>query len=60
MDFVVEDLDGSFELIQVVWDISDKKTFAREKRALLQAEKELGIKGRIITPQDYILDCLKN
>lgn len=60
VDFVVEDLDGSFELIQVVWDISDKKTLDREKRALLQAEKELGIKGRIITPQDYILDCLKN
>ena len=60
IDFVVENLDGSLELIQVVWDISDKKTLDREKRALLQAEKELGIKGRIITPQDYILDCLKN
>ncbi len=60
VDFVVEDLDGSFELIQVVWDISDKKTLDREKRALVQAEKELGIKGQIITPQDYILGCVKN
>ena len=59
VDFIVENFDGYLELIQVVWDISDKTTLDREKRALLQAEKELGIKGRIITPQEYILEYLK-
>lgn len=56
IDFVVESLNGSLELLQAVWDINDKNTLDREKRALLQAEKELGIKGRIITPQDYIFE----
>lgn len=35
-------------MIQVVWDQSDPLTFEREERALKSAEKELGIKGRII------------
>jgi predicted AAA+ superfamily ATPase len=59
IDFVVENIDGSLELLQAVWDKSDESTLEREKRALDAAEKELGIKGRIITPQDYILECLK-
>lgn len=54
VDFVVEHLDGSFELLQVVWDMSDVKTVEREQRALKQAEGELGIKGRIVTAQDYL------
>lgn len=59
IDFVVENRDGSFELLQAVWDVSDPKTLEREERALQQAEKELGIQGRILTPQDYIVDSLK-
>lgn len=59
IDFVVKNPDGSFELLQVVWDISDSKTFEREKRALKQAEKELGIKGKILTSQDYIIEYLE-
>lgn len=59
IDFVIENPDGSLELLQAVWDMSDEKTFEREKRALEIAEKELGIKGRIITPKDYVLECLK-
>jgi hypothetical protein len=59
IDFVVEGLDGSLELIQAVWDISDQKTLDRENRALLAAEKELGLKGKIITPEKYILETLK-
>ena len=39
--------------------MSDPKTLEREVRVLEQAEKELGIKGRILTPQDYIMECLK-
>ncbi|SCA63727.1 Uncharacterized protein MJ1544 [Chlamydiales bacterium SCGC AG-110-M15] len=59
IDFVVEGQDGSIELLQVVWDVGDPRTLEREKRALEHAEKELGIKGRIVTPQDYISDSLK-
>jgi uncharacterized protein len=58
IDFVVENPDGSFELIQAVWDASDQKTYDRENRALQMAEKELGIKGKIITPQEYIFETL--
>lgn len=59
IDFVVKSPEGAFELIQVVWDASDPKTLKREQRALEQAEKELGIKGRILTPMDYLEGYLK-
>jgi uncharacterized protein len=54
IDFVAVDQDGSRELIQVTWDMSDAKTAEREQRALRQAEKELGIKGRVVTLRDYL------
>jgi len=54
VDFVAVDKDGSRELIQVTLDMSEPKTAEREKRALEQAEQELGIKGRIITLNDYL------
>lgn len=38
----------------MVWDTSDTKTLQREERALLAAEKELGINGHLLTAQDYI------
>jgi len=53
IDFVTVDKMGERELIQVTWDMSDPKTADREQRALDQAERELGIKGRIITSRDY-------
>jgi len=53
VDFVTVDKNGERELIQVTWDMSDPKTAEREQRALENAEKELGIKGRIITSRDY-------
>ena len=59
IDFVVENQDGSLELQQVVYDTSDLKTLEREQRALKQAKEELGIEGRIITPEDYVLDFLE-
>lgn len=55
VDFVTVDSEGNRELIQVVWDIADPKTTEREQRALSQAEKELGIKGRIITLREYLM-----
>lgn len=53
VDFVTVAKSGERELIQVTWDMNDPKTAQREQRALEQAEKELGIKGRIITSRDY-------
>jgi hypothetical protein len=41
-------------MIQVVWDKSDPLTFEREERALISAEKELGIKGRMIDYETYL------
>lgn len=54
IDFVTKDLDGQYELIQVVWDLNDKLTLEREERALKSAEKELGIKGKIIDKDSYL------
>lgn len=56
IDFVTEGVDGQMELIQVVWDISDPDTLKRETRALEAAKAELGIKGRLLTANDYIND----
>lgn len=57
VDFVTVDNDGQQECIQVYWDTSDPKTLEREKRALAQAEQELGIVGKIIRPQEYLRVC---
>ncbi|MCX7122046.1 MAG: ATP-binding protein [Gammaproteobacteria bacterium] len=55
VDFVTVDrTTGKRELIQVTWDMSDTATMDREQRALLAAENELKIKGRIITPLTYL------
>lgn len=59
IDFIVENSKGTMELIQAVWDVSDPKTMERENRALRAAEKELGIKGRILTAQNYVTESLK-
>lgn len=60
VDFVTRDLEGHFELIQVVWDQTDPVTFQREERALKSAEKELGIKGRIVDWESYLKAHLVN
>jgi predicted AAA+ superfamily ATPase len=47
IDFLL--MDGSnVQLIQVSADISDKNTLHREKRALIEAAKEIGITGGMI------------
>lgn len=53
IDFLTIDLSGNRELLQVCWDTSDEKTMEREQRALSQAEKELSVSGKIITPKEY-------
>ncbi len=54
VDFVTQDIQGRYEMIQVVWDTSDPKTLDREQRALAQAEKELGISGRLLDYSHYL------
>ncbi|NGX34611.1 MAG: hypothetical protein K1060chlam1_00964 [Candidatus Anoxychlamydiales bacterium] len=54
IDFVIKTPKGQQKFFQVVWNADDKKTFAREKRALNLAEKELKIKGEIITLESYL------
>lgn len=54
IDFIAISQDGSRELIQVAWETTDQSTLEREQRALKTAEKELGIKGKIITVESYL------
>lgn len=54
IDFITKDQEGHYEMIQVVFDKRDSSTLEREERALRSAEKELGIKGKIIDVEDYL------
>jgi predicted AAA+ superfamily ATPase len=54
IDFFTRSIDGTLHLYQVAWDISQPETLEREQRALTSAEKELGIKGQLITPATYL------
>jgi predicted AAA+ superfamily ATPase len=54
IDFLSRDKTGKMYLLQVVWDIKDAETLAREQRALKCAEEELKIKGEIITPAVWL------
>lgn len=56
IDFVTQDMQGKYEMIQVVWDTSDPLTLKREERALQQAEKELGFSGKLIDWTTYLRD----
>lgn len=53
VDFVVKNPRGKIMLYQSCFEASNKITWERENRALKGAEKELGIKGQIITPENY-------
>jgi hypothetical protein len=53
VDFLSRDRMGKFNLFQIVWDTSDPETFTTKKRALTEAETELGIQGQIITRENY-------
>lgn len=53
VDFVImEDLKVK-ELVQVVWDVSDKKNLRREERALLKAMEEFKLRKGLILTKDY-------
>ncbi len=59
VDFLSLDRKGKWHLYQVAWDISDRDTQEREILALEEAEKELGVKGKLITPEYYLTSFLK-
>jgi predicted AAA+ superfamily ATPase len=54
IDFITQDSQGKYEMIQVVWDMNDQKALERETRALRQAEQELGFLGRILDCTHYL------
>lgn len=54
IDFITQDNQGEYEMIQVVWDSKDQKTLERETRALRQAEQELGFPGRLLDYTHYL------
>jgi predicted AAA+ superfamily ATPase len=54
VDFLTRDLTGQLHLYQVASDATDSQTRQREMRALEEAQKELGIKGMLITKDNYI------
>lgn len=55
IDFFTRSLDGKLHLYQIVLEQREQQTYEREQRALAEAEKELKIKGSIITLQDYTM-----
>jgi hypothetical protein len=54
VDFLAKSFDNRLHLYQVVWDSSHPETLQRETRALQQAEKELNIKGQLVTPEKFL------
>lgn len=54
IDFITQDSLGKHEIIQVTWDAHDPLTLEREKRALTQAEKELGFPGKLVDTASYL------
>lgn len=58
VDFLAKTQTGEYKLYQVVWDMENQETQQREKRALEQAEKETGLSGKLITPENYLREEL--
>lgn len=54
IDFITQDSQGKYEMIQVVWETDDAQTLQREERALRQAEKELGFSGKLVDGATYL------
>jgi predicted AAA+ superfamily ATPase len=54
IDFLTIDPTNKIHIYQVVWDPTHPETLRRETRALKAAERELNIKGTLITPQTFL------
>jgi|HubBroStandDraft_4_1064222.scaffolds.fasta_scaffold100352_1 predicted AAA+ superfamily ATPase len=59
VDFLAQSLQGQKKLFQVVWNIDENETLAREERALKAGVLELGIKGEIVTLDSYLREGIK-
>lgn len=55
VDFLSVDDHGRAELVQVCYDVSDPATLHREKESLAAAQQELGLSGRLVTPESYLM-----
>lgn len=53
VDFVATRPNMKPRLFQVCWDYQREETRKREEASLEEAEKELGIRGEIVTPGNY-------
>ncbi len=60
IDFLSKDLHGKWHMYQVCLDITSSDTYEREILAMKEAEEELGLIGKLITPETYFGDFLKN
>lgn len=60
VDFITQDSQGKYEMIQVVWDTNDRETLERETRALRQAEQELGFPGKLLDYTHYLKRFISN
>lgn len=60
IDFITQDKQGKYEIIQVVWEMKETSTIEREKKALEEAQKELGFPVKIIDCESYLRDLVKN
>lgn len=59
VDFLATRPDRSLCLLQVCYDPSDEHTLNRECRALAEAEEELGLAGKLVTPQTWLEDVFE-
>jgi predicted AAA+ superfamily ATPase len=60
VDFFTKDIKGKPHLYQIVYNSDKPEIMQRETRALSDAERELGIKGKIITFDSYINNTLQD
>lgn len=60
IDFLSCDKEGVWHMYQVCYDMQDQATYEREISALNEAEEELGVKGKIVTPESYLTSFLKD
>lgn len=54
VDFITHGPNGRLHLIQVCYEMGDPETIKREEGALQEAEEELGIKGTLVTKENYL------
>lgn len=54
VDFITHGPNGRLHLIQVCYDMGNDETIKREEGGMLEAEEELGVKGTLVTKENYL------